>query len=65
MEDEDEELLCGWPPCPTPDCEYGVCVWANTGLCFPCSMQAIGEEAMKRRWYATHDTPWEDEDDDT
>lgn len=60
---EDDDLLCGWPACPTPDCEYGVCSWAGTGLCFPCSEQLIGRDELIRRFNSTHDKPWESDDD--
>ena len=39
-----------WPPCPTPDCEHGVCLWAGTGLCHPCSIQFVGSADMDRRY---------------
>lgn len=58
--DDDDDLSCGWPPCQTPDCEYGVCLWADTGLCFPCSERLIGREELIRRFNATHDMTWEE-----
>lgn len=56
----DETLIDGktkvrdWPMCPTPDCGYGVCMWADTGLCYPCSKAEVGVEEMDRRYAVTH-----------
>lgn len=44
-----------WPACPTPDCPHGICLWGDTGLCFPCSVIRVGQVEMDRRYEATHE----------
>jgi len=44
-----------WPNCPTPDCQFKVCMWAGTGLCAKCSEARIGKGEMDRRYADTHD----------
>jgi len=43
-----------WPNCPTPDCQFKVCVWAETGRCAKCSEAMLGKAEMDRRYAATH-----------
>lgn len=43
-----------WPNCPTPDCQFKVCVWARTGLCAKCSDAMLGNAEMDRRYDETH-----------
>lgn len=43
------------PRCATTACENGWCVWAGTGLCYPCSVKLLGREVVEKRYAATHD----------
>jgi hypothetical protein len=47
--------LTDWPNCASIDCMHKACLWAGTGLCYPCSEQLLGKEEMKRRYEITHD----------
>jgi hypothetical protein len=46
-----------WPPCPTPDCENRVCLWAGLGRCYPCSVREVGIAEMERRYVVTRVGP--------
>lgn len=39
--------------CATPDCEFKQCLWAGTGLCWPCSQAKLGYTELQRRYHAT------------
>jgi hypothetical protein len=45
--------LADWPNCATPDCQFKSCRWAGLGLCYGCSVFAIGRKEMDRRYDAT------------
>lgn len=50
-----EDPLSAWPNCPTPDCPNKVCLWADTGMCYPCSEYALGKSEMEVRYTETHE----------
>lgn len=43
-----------WPNCPTPDCQWKVCLWGGTGRCAACSRAMLGAVEMDRRYADTH-----------
>lgn len=46
-------ILDEFEPCPTPDCQWGICRWGGTGYCYPCSERMVGRAEMDRRYEAT------------
>ena len=44
-----------WPSCPTADCEWLVCTWADTDLCYKCSLKLVGKEHLDKKYIETHD----------
>ena len=48
-----QEELDAWPDCPKRGCENKVCQWAGSGLCYPHSVELVGETEMERRYADT------------
>ena len=44
-----------WSWCPVRHCEFRVCLWADTGLCYQHSLEKMGQEALAQQFAQTHE----------
>ena len=43
-----------WPDCPVKGCKSKICIWANTNLCHPHSVELWGDDLIQFMYEATH-----------